>query len=101
MSIHLHRAHCDKRRAIKFTMRIIIIKTEKKKKEIFQKLRRSVENITITHDRSRKLREELQQLISEAKKKEECDPSRSYIYLVCGPPGGWFVAKIAKKTTTI
>ena len=41
---------------------IITIKTEEKKKEIFQnlqKLRRSVENITITHDLTKKQREEL------------------------------------------
>ena len=30
----------------------------------------------------------LQELISEAKRKEECDPSRSYIYCVHGPPWG-------------
>ena len=70
---------------------IITIKTEEKKKEIFQnlqKLRRCVENITITHDLTQKQRKELQELINSAKRKEECDPSRSYIYRVCGPPWG-------------
>ena len=57
---------------------IMTIKTEEKKKEIFrnlQKLRRSDENITITHDLTQKQRKELQELISEAKRKEECDIS--------------------------
>ena len=78
------------------------IKTEEKKKEIFknlQKLRRSDENITITHDLTQKQRKELQELISEAKRKEECDTSYSYIYRVCGPPWGWFIKKIEKKST--
>ena len=51
---------------------IITIKTEEKKKEIFQnlrKLRRSVENTTVTHDLTKKQREELQELISETKRK--------------------------------
>ena len=83
---------------------IITIKTEEKKKEIFQnlqKLRRCVENITITHDLTQKQRKELQELINEAKRKEECDPSRSYIYRVRGPPWGWHIKKIAKKTETL
>ena len=63
---------------------MITIKTEEKKKEIFQnlqKLRRSVENITIIHDLTKKQKEELQELISETKREEECDPSRSYVHL--------------------
>ena len=82
---------------------IITIKTEEKKKEIFQnlqKLRRCVENVTITHDLTQKQRTELQELINEAKRKEECDPSRSYIYRVHGPPWGWHIQKISKKTET-
>ena len=54
---------------------MITIKTEEKKKEIFQnlqKLRRSVENITIIHDLTKKQKEELQELISETKRAEEC-----------------------------
>ena len=83
---------------------IMTIKTEEKKKEIFknlQKLRRSDENITISHDLTQKQRKELQELISEAKRKEECDTSSSYIYRVRGPPWGWFIKKIAKKTETL
>ena len=52
---------------------IMTIETEEKKKEIYknlQKLRRSDENITITHDLTQKQRKELQELISEAKRKE-------------------------------
>ena len=78
------------------------IKTEEKKKEIFknlQKLRRSNENITITHGLTQKQRKELQELISEAKRKEECDTSSNYIYRVRGPPWGWFIKKIEKKWT--
>lgn len=83
---------------------IITIKREEKKKEIFQnlqKLRRYVENITITHDLTQKQRKELQELINEAKRKEECDPSSSYIYRVRGPPWGWYIKKITKKTETL
>ena len=83
---------------------IMTIKTEEKKKEIFknlQKLRRSDENITITHELTHNQRKELQELISEAKRKEECDISSSYIYRVHGPPWGWFIKKIAKKTETL
>ena len=60
---------------------ITTIKTEEKK-EIFknlQKLRRSDKNITITHELTQKQKKELQELISEAKRKEECDTSSSYI----------------------
>ena len=52
---------------------IITIKTDEKKKEMFQNLqkpRRFVKNISITHDLTKKEREELQKLISEAKRKE-------------------------------
>ena len=61
---------------------IITIRREEKKKEIFQnlqKLRRYVENITITHDLTQKQRKELQELINETKRKEEYAQSRSYI----------------------
>ena len=58
---------------------IMTIKTEEKKKDIqkltenkFLKLRKSDENITITHDLTQKERKELQELISEVKRKEEC-----------------------------
>ena len=40
---------------------------------------------------------EMKQLISEAKRKGECDTSSSYIYRV----HGWFFRKIAKKTENI
>ena len=72
---------------------ITTIKTEEKKKEIFQNIQklRSLENITITHDLTKKQIEELQEVISEAKREEECDPSRSYIYQVHGPPWRRFI----------
>ena len=60
--IHMGKYAISKKRPI-----IIIIKTEEKKKEIFQnlqKLRRSVDNITITHYLTKKQREVLQELIS-------------------------------------
>ena len=50
---------------------IITIGTEEKKREIFKnlhKLRRSTDNITITHDLTVQQREELHELIKEAKK---------------------------------
>ena len=97
--IHMGKYTESKKRPV-----IMTIKTEEKKKEIFknlQKLRRSDENITITHDLTQKQRKELQELISEAKRKEECDISSSYIYRVCGPPWGWFIKKIAKNTENL
>ena len=57
---------------------IIAIGTEEKKKEIFKnlyKLRRSADNITITHDLIVQQREKLHEVIKEAKNKEECDQS--------------------------
>ena len=71
---------------------IIMIGTEEKKKEIFNnfhKLRRSADNITITHDLTVQQREELLELIKEAKNKEECDQMGRFIYRVRGPPWGW------------
>ena len=43
-------------------------------------------------------REELQDLIKEAKNKEECDQSGSFIYRVRGPPLEWYLKKIAKSS---
>ena len=83
------------------------IKTEEKKKEIFQnlqKLRRCIENITNTHEpmtSHRSKGKNYEQLINEAKRKEECDLSRSYIHRVCGPLWGWHIKKIAKKTESL
>ena len=82
--IHMGKYTESKKRPV-----IITIKREEKKKEIFQnlqKLRRYIENVSITHDQTQKQRKELQELINKAKRKEECDPSRSYIYRVRGPP---------------
>ena len=79
---------------------LIAIKTEDKKREIFQnlhKLRRSSNNISVSHDLTRKQREELQELIKEARKKEESDQSGNVIYRVRGPPWNWFIKKINKK----
>ena len=78
---------------------LLSIKTEEKKKELFQnlhKLRRAKDNISVTHDLTRKQREELQELIKEARKKEETDQSGNYMYRVRGPPWGWFIKKINK-----
>ena len=71
---------------------IITIETEEKKKEIFknlQKLRRSAANIIITHDLTVQQREELHELIKEAKNTEECDQSGRFIYRDHGPPWAW------------
>ena len=78
---------------------LVSIKTEEKKKKIFQnlhKLWRTAENISVAHDLTNKQREELQELIKEAKKKEECDQSENYTYQVRGPPWGWLIKKINK-----
>ena len=78
---------------------LIAIKTEDKKMEIFQnlhKLRRLPANISVTHYLTRKQREELQELIKEARKKEESDQLGNYMYSIRGPPWAWFIKKINK-----
>ena len=79
---------------------LIGIKTEERKREIFQnlhKLRNAPENISVAHDLTKKQREELQELIKDARKKEENDQSGNFMYRVRGPPWGWFIKKISKK----
>ena len=79
---------------------LISIKTEDKKRELFQnlhKLRRTGDNISVMHDLTKKQREELQDLIKEARKKEASDQSGNYMYRVRGPPWGWFIKKIDKQ----
>ena len=79
---------------------LIAVKTEEKKKEIFQnlhKLRNAPNNISVAHDLTKKQREEMQELIKEARKKEENDTSGNFMYCVRGPPWGWFIKKITKK----
>ena len=51
------------------------------------------DNITITPDLTVQQREELHELIKEAKNKEECDQSGRFTYRVHGPPWGWYVKK--------
>ena len=65
--MHLGKYDQTKKRSI-----LIAIKTEDKKMEIFQnlhKLRRLPTNISVTHNLTRKQREELQEVIKEARKK--------------------------------
>ena len=79
---------------------LIAVRTEDKKKEIFQnlhKLRNAPNNISVAHDLTKNQREELQELIKEARKKEENDQSGNFMYRVRGPPWGWFIKKISKK----
>ena len=62
---------------------LITVKTEDKKKEIFQnlhKLRNTPNNISVAHDLTKNQREELQELIKEARKKEENDQSGNFMY---------------------
>ena len=71
-----------------------------------QKLRRAVKNITITHGQRQKQREELQQSITDARRKVECNPSRSYIYTVsrCSTRGAsedYTGEKACKKGSTL
>ena len=92
-SMHLGKYDQTKKRPI-----LIAIKTEDKKMEIFQnlhKLRRSPTNISVAHDLTRK-QGELQELIKEARKKEENDQSGNFMYRLRGPPWGWFIKKINK-----
>ena len=79
---------------------IITISSEEKKREIFKslhlyKLRKSTDNVTITHDLTVQQREELQDLMKEAKNNEDCDQLGRFIYRVCDPPWGWYLKKIA------
>ena len=95
--IHLGKFDETKKRPI-----LVSIKIEDKKRELFQnlhKLQRAADNISVTHDLTKKQREELQELIKEARKKEESDQSGNYMYQVRGPPWGWFIKKINKVQT--
>ena len=58
------------------------------------KLRRSADNVTITHDLTVQQREELHELIKEAKNKEECDQPGRFIYRVRGPHGDGMSRKL-------
>ena len=93
-SMRLGKYDREKKRPI-----LISIKSEDKKKTIFQnlhKLRNAPNNISVAHDLTKKQRDELQDLIKEARKKEESDQSGNFMYRVRGPPWGWFIKKINK-----
>ena len=95
--IHLGKFDETRKRPI-----LVSIKIEDKKRELFQnlhKLRSVADNISATHDLTKKQREELQELIKEARKKEESDQLGNYMYRVRGPPWGWFIKKINKVQT--
>ena len=72
-SMRLSKYDKEKKRPI-----LISIKSEDKKKTIFQnlhKLRNAPNNISVAHDLTKKQRDELQDLIKEARKKGESDQS--------------------------
>ena len=76
--IHLGKFDETKKRPI-----LVSIKIEDKKRELFQnlhKLQRAADNISVTQDLTKKQKEELQDLIKEARKKEESDQSGNYMY---------------------
>ena len=52
---------------------------------------------SVAHDLTKKQREELQELIKDARKKEENDQSGNFMYRLRGPPWRWFIKKISKK----
>ena len=92
--IHLGKYEETKKRPL-----LISIETEEKRKELFQNLhmlRKAPDNISVTHDLTKKQREELKELMKEAKKKEENDQLGNYMYRVRSPPWGWFIKKINK-----
>lgn len=83
---------------------LVSLKEENKKREIFQNLNKIRESgapfnkINISHDLTKKQKEELKEIIEEAQKKEQNDQSGEWMYRVRGPPWNWYIKKIPKRT---
>ena len=81
---------------------LITLKEEEKKRQLFKNLNKirdagePFSKVIITHDLTKKQKDELKQLVEQAKGKEE-DQSGEYMYCVRGPPWNWFIKKIPKK----
>ena len=82
---------------------LITLKEEEKKRQLFQNLNKirdagePFNKVIITHDLTKKQKDELKQLVEQAKEKEKEDQSGEYMYHVRGPPWSWFMMKIPKK----
>ena len=82
---------------------LITLKEEEKKRQLFQNLNKirdagePFNKVIITHDLTKKQKDELKQLIEQEKEKEKEDQSGEYMYHVRGPPWRWFIKKIPKK----
>ena len=51
----------------------------------------------MTHDLTKKQKEELKNKIQEAQDKENQDELGEFMYRVRGPPWGWYIKKIPKR----
>ena len=82
---------------------LITLKEEEKKRQLFQNLNKirdagePFNKVIITHDLTKKQKDELTQLVEQVKEKEKEDQSGEYMYHVRGPPWSWFIKKIPKK----
>jgi len=54
-------------------------------------------SVIVTHDLTRKEREECKELVEEAKLKTQQDPSGDWVYQVRGPPGKMIIQKFRKR----
>ena len=81
---------------------LITISEEIKKREIFRNLNKirdagsPFNKVTITHDMTKKQKEELKIKIETAKEMEQKDNSDEYMYRVRGPPWNWYIKRIQK-----
>ena len=81
---------------------LITISEEIKKREIFRNLNKirdagsPFNKVTITHDMTKKQKEELKIKIETAKEMEQKDNSDEYIFRVRGPPWNWYIKRIQK-----
>ena len=82
---------------------LITLKEEEKNRQLFQNLNKirdageTINKVIITHDLSKKQKDELKRLVEQAKEKEKEDQSGEYMYRVRRPPWDWFIKKIPKK----
>ena len=76
---------------------LVTISEEIKKREIFRNLNKirdagsPFNKVTITHDMTKKQKEELKIKIETAKEMEQKDNSDEYMYRVRGPPWNWYI----------
>ena len=65
---------------------------KKRKRQLFQNLNKirdagkAFSKVSVTHDLTKKQKEELKQMVEQAKEKEKEDQSGEYMYQVRGPP---------------